>query len=98
MNTLKVLGHILRRQFTHPPYPPFPGEGRVSTRTGPDYKPGDMVRIDNITDEVCREFNGRHGVITHGPDHEGGWLVASAGSGLRCTAEELTMIIPREER
>jgi len=62
------------------------------------FVPGDLVLIDNITDQVCGEFNGRHGVVTHGPDQDGGWLVSSAGSGLRCVAEELTLITPREDR
>ena len=70
----------------------------VSPRTGPDYLPGDLVHIDNITDQICKEFNGRHGVVIYPRDDQGGWLVSSAPGVLRCVAEELTMMTPREER
>lgn len=64
-----------------------------------EYLPGDLVRI-HTTDSHCQEFNGRHGVVTYGPDRDQrpGWLVSSATGSLRCVSEELTMITRREER
>lgn len=61
------------------------------------YLPGDMVRI-SMTGTFADEYNGRHGVVIYGPDDEKGWLVASAPGSIRCVAEELTMITPREGR
>lgn len=65
-----------------------------------DYLPGDLVRV-HTTDRSCREFNGRHGVVTYGPDGEGdraGWLVSCGTGSLRCMADELTLITRREDR
>lgn len=64
-----------------------------------EYLPGDLVWV-HTTDEACAEFNGRHGVVTYGPDKDEreGWLVSCAAGTLRCTSEELTMIMRREER
>ena len=76
-------------------------EVRVSARTGPDFLPGDLVGITlSEGDMFHEEYSGRHGVVTYGPDQdrERGWIVSSASGGLRCTASELTMITPREER
>lgn len=66
---------------------------------GPAFLPGDMVGI-RVTDEICQEFDGRHGVVVYGPDQDSrpGWLVSSAPGTLRCVAEELTMITRREDR
>jgi hypothetical protein len=62
-----------------------------------EYLPGDLVKI-HTTDKACEEFNGRHGVITYGPDDSGGWQVSSAPGGMRAVSEELTMITRREDR
>ena len=75
----------------------FRPRSKVSTRTGPDYLPGDLVEM-TVIDRMCKEFDGRQGVVTYGPDGERGWLVCSAPGSLRCVASELTMLIPREER
>ena len=74
----------------------LPAQGSKSVRRA-EFLPGDLVRM-TITDKVCQEFNTRSGVVTHGPDDQGGWLVSSAPGSIRCVAEELTMITPREER
>jgi len=66
-------------------------------RTGPDFLPGDLVHME-IGDDYFQEFNNRHGVVTYGPDDDGGWIVSSAAGGLRCVASELTMLTPREAR
>lgn len=63
-----------------------------------DFVPGDLVHITLPETDVCAEFNNRHGVVTYGPDRDGGWLVSSAPGSLRCVAGELTMISPREDR
>jgi len=62
-----------------------------------EYLPGDLVRI-HTTDQCCADFNGRHGVITYGPDDGGGWQVSAATGGMRVVSEELTMITRREDR
>jgi hypothetical protein len=73
-----------------------PREVKVSPRTS-NFLPGDLVHVE-IEDDYFQEFNNRHGVITYGPDDNGGWIVSSAPGDLRCVASELTMITPREER
>lgn len=62
-----------------------------------EYLPGDLVKI-HTTDKVCADFNGRHGVITYGPDDSDGWQVSAATGGMRAVSEELTMITRREYR
>jgi hypothetical protein len=63
-----------------------------------EFLPGDLVKITLREDDYCNQFHNGKGVITHGPDDSGGWLVSSAPSGLRCVASELTLIEAREER
>lgn len=70
----------------------------IEAPQAPQYRPGDMVRITLKPNDTCREFSGRHGVVTYGPDPEGGWLVSSAPGSLRCVASELSMITRREDR
>ena len=62
------------------------------------YLPGDLVRITLPPDDICNQDHNGKGVVTHGPDKDGGWIVASRPGALRCEADELTMITPREER
>ena len=62
------------------------------------FLPGDMVRINLKPGDACSEFDGRHGVVTYGPDDGMGWLVSSAPGSLRCVASELSMMVPREDR
>jgi hypothetical protein len=62
------------------------------------FLPGDLVHITLNPGDVCAEFNNRHGVVTYGPDSDGGWHVSSAPGSIRCVSRELTMITPREER
>jgi len=63
-----------------------------------DFLPGDLVSISLPGETYFAEFHNRHGVITYGPDIDNGWIVSSAPGSLRCVAEELTMITPREDR
>ncbi len=64
-----------------------------------EFLPGDLVRVHTM-DSSCQEFNGRHGVVTYGPDGDQrqGWLVAAGTGSLRCVSEELTLIQRREDR
>lgn len=61
------------------------------------YLPGDLVAM-HVTGEYFKEFNGCRGVVTYGPDDSEGWIVSAADRGIRCTADELTMITRREDR
>jgi hypothetical protein len=61
------------------------------------FVPGDMVGM-TIRGYGENAYNGRHGVITYGPDSGDGWIVTSAAGDLRCKADELTMITRREDR
>ena len=72
--------------------------GKPAPRTD-GYLPGDLVEITLSPGCMFHdEYSGRSGVVTHGPDDDGGWIVSTALGGLRCVAEELTMITPREDR
>lgn len=62
-----------------------------------EYLPGDLVSI-SVTDSFCKEYNGCHGVVTYGPDDQGGWQVTASVGTLRCVSDELTMITRREDR
>lgn len=65
-----------------------------------EFLPGDLVEICT-DDNMCQEFNGRHGVVVYGPESNSGelsWLVSSAPGTIRCTTEELMMITRREDR
>ena len=61
------------------------------------YLPGDLVSL-HISGEYFKEYDGRHGVITYGPDESGGWQVSSAPGTIRAMSDELTMITQRENR
>lgn len=61
------------------------------------FVPGDEVRM-SIDSQYWQEYNGRKGIVTYGPDTEGGWQVCSAPGTIRCMAEELTMVTRREDR
>ena len=63
-----------------------------------NFLPGDEVHIALSPTDICQEFNGRDGIVVHGPDKENGWLVSSAPGTLRCVASELTMVTRREDR
>lgn len=61
------------------------------------YLPGDLVAI-HVSDDMFKEYNGCHGVVTYGPDESEGWQVSASVGSLRCVADELTMITRREDR
>jgi hypothetical protein len=62
-----------------------------------EFVPGDMVGL-TIKSAYHNGYNGRHGVVTYGRDHAGGWIVTTAVGDLRCGPDELTMITRREDR
>jgi hypothetical protein len=62
-----------------------------------EYLPGDLVEI-HVAGDYFKEYNGRHGVVTYGPDDSKGWQVSSAPGTLRCESSELSMITWREDR
>lgn len=62
-----------------------------------NFVPGDMVGL-TIHGNYHKSYDGRHGVVTYGPDHAGGWTVTTAVGDLRCGPDELTMITRREDR
>lgn len=63
------------------------------------FLPGDLVYVTlQPGDTFEDEFHNRQAVVTYGPDNEGGYLVSGIGGSLRCLAEELTLIVGRDDR